>query len=131
MPLMNIPIVNAIVFWAYGDAKRFLSSADGKNATIARGDLPVSHVLLASAYAGTINSALVGPVEMVKIQLQAQAAGHTGGHAIGGPLQFMGEAWATAGWRAALHGMAPTIGREILGYAGQFIVYEVRPCRLA
>lgn len=68
MPMATIPLVNAIVFWAYGDAKRFLTPPR------AREDLALWQLSLAGAYGGLVNSLVVGPVELVKVQLQSQAA---------------------------------------------------------
>jgi hypothetical protein len=124
MPLATIPVVNAVVFWAYGDAKRYMET------TQKRSELPISHLAACGAYAGLVNCAVVSPTELVKIQLQAQAAdaktwSAAGGQYYNGPLQWFKDAFRLNGWRAGFQGMVPSILRELPAYAGQFFMYEV------
>lgn len=60
-PLATIPLVNAIVFWAYGDAKRWMTATDPR-----RSELPIWQLAAAGAYAGVVNSSVVCPVELVR-----------------------------------------------------------------
>ena len=129
LPLLTIPLVNAVVFWAYGDAKRVLGSASSAD----RAELPLWMLTLAGAYAGIVNGIIAAPVDLVKVQLQAQVAepatwAASGGKYFSGPTQWAKHAYAAGGWRAALQGFVPTIVREVPAYAGQFYVYEVSGC---
>ena len=127
---MTIPLVNAIVFWAFGDAKRFMARANGEEPD--RSQLSLVQLGAAGAYAGFVNAFVVTPMELVKIQLQGQAADAAGsmtgsGRYYAGPLDWARSVYRS-GARATAYfqGMIPTIMREIPAYAGQFLLYEVR-----
>ena len=60
-PLMNIPIINSIVFASFEFAKRNLINNPDPNQEIT---LPQS--FLCGSFAGLINSIIVSPVELVK-----------------------------------------------------------------
>lgn len=92
---------------------------------------------VAGGFSGFVNSAIVGPVELVKIQLQVQAADkknamtNIGGvlsRHYHGPWDFAKTAASAHGWRALLQGLFPTVVVETLACAGQFVAYEVRVC---
>lgn len=123
-PLATIPLVNAIVFWAYGDAKRVFTATEGLEAN--RAELPLWQMGVAGAYAGFVNAFVVSPMELVKVQLQGQAADGVGPRYYKGPLDWCKQAYRTAGFRPLLQGLTPTVIREIPAYAAQFFAYEVR-----
>ncbi len=73
------------------------------------------------------------PVELCKIQLQIQAppgirfdGPASVGRRFNGPLDVLGQAVRGGGVPAAFQGLRPTLLREVFGYAGQFVAYEVR-----
>lgn len=101
-------------------------------------DLDLWQITTAGGWSGFVNSFIVGPVELVKVQLQVQAADVRSGHSMkiaglesrvfAGPVDFAVEAVKRHGWRAAFQGMVPTTIVETLACASQFYSYEVGSC---
>jgi hypothetical protein len=101
-------------------------------------DLDLWQITTAGGWSGFVNSFIVGPVELVKVQLQVQAADMKTGHSMRiaglesrvftGPVDFAVEAVKRHGWRAAFQGMVPTTVVETLACASQFYSYEVTCC---
>jgi len=65
-PLVTVPLVNAVVFASYGQAKwllerRIRKEAEADHNPVLR-PLTVSETMVAGAFAGLVNSAVVGPV---------------------------------------------------------------------
>lgn len=125
-PLSTIPLVNAIVFWAYGLAKRAIAPA-GSASTSGDSSLSVAQVGAAGAFAGLVNTPVISPVEMAKIRLQSGAASslsRTNAGAFTGPFDVLRQAWQQAGLRGVFRGQAVTGAREVLAYGAQFAAYE-------
>eukprot|EP01126_Amoeba_proteus_P056227 TRINITY_DN7046_c0_g3_i1.p1 TRINITY_DN7046_c0_g3~~TRINITY_DN7046_c0_g3_i1.p1 ORF type:complete len:178 (-),score=23.49 TRINITY_DN7046_c0_g3_i1:488-1021(-) len=64
-PLLTVPLVNALVFGAYGQARRWLGHHDPT-------ELTLGQIALCGAWSGLVNCAVVGPIELVKTQMQQQ-----------------------------------------------------------
>lgn len=151
-PMATIPIINAIVFAAYGQAKSWFADPKNPNAPLTLGQLAV-----AGGYAGLVNSLVVSPVELIKTRLQIQyeavAAGRgdlfgsmllrnywkgpaaggsqNGGAAVRtqpafkGPLDCIAKIYRALGLRGLMRGMTATLYRETPAYMGQFVTYEL------
>eukprot|EP01124_Arcella_intermedia_P029478 TRINITY_DN622_c0_g1_i5.p1 TRINITY_DN622_c0_g1~~TRINITY_DN622_c0_g1_i5.p1 ORF type:complete len:284 (+),score=49.24 TRINITY_DN622_c0_g1_i5:140-991(+) len=113
-PLMVVPLINAIVFGSYGQAKRWF----GKDK-----DLTLTQLSLCGAWAGFVNSAVVGPIELVKTLMQKQLnypdQPKKYKHSLDCAYKILKN-----NPRDILHGMVPTIYREVPAYFAQFWVYE-------
>ena len=99
--------------------------------------LQLWQLAVAGAYSGFLYSFIVGPVELVKIQLQVQAADkRTAASMINGvatrhykgPVDFALDATRKHGWRAMFQGLPPTVIVETLACSSQFVSYEVCVC---
>jgi solute carrier family 25 carnitine/acylcarnitine transporter 20/29 len=70
------------------------------------------------AFAGMVNSFVVGPVEMVKCRLQVEKGQGSSS------FQCLKQAYQEGGIRAGvMKGTVPTIFREVFAYCGQFGAY--------
>jgi len=126
-PMASIPLVNAIVFAAYGQAKSFLRDSDNPDEP-----LNLWQLALAGSWAGFVNSFVVSPVELVKTRLQIQYnaptsffARSTEGNTLRGPLDVIRRIVREKGILGLGKGISATIYREMPAYAGQFMVYEL------
>jgi hypothetical protein len=63
-PMVSVPLVNAVVFSSYGQAKELLQ---GRHPATA---LTATEGCLAGAWAGLVNTSVVTPVELLKCRLQ-------------------------------------------------------------
>lgn len=128
-PMASIPLVNAIVFAAYGQAKSFLRDPDDP-------DKPLNlwQLALAGGWAGFVNSFIISPVELVKTRLQIQynaptsffgSRGEAQEKVHKGPIGVIRHIVKERGVFGLAKGMSATIYREMPAYAGQFMVYEL------
>ncbi|KAJ2721352.1 hypothetical protein GGI07_004022 [Coemansia sp. Benny D115] len=124
-PLVGIAAVNSLLFWAYESGKR-LQTGGSTQATLAQ-------VAIAGAGAGAINSTLASPVELFKIQLQAQYGGGSGSGGSGrvGPIAVARQVWAQHGVRGVMWGFWATVAREIPAYAAFYAGFEATKRGLA
>ena len=115
-PLTSIPIVNAIVFGAYGQANTMFDIESSFWKGVASG-----------SYAGLVNTMVVTPVELIKIKMQIQSNDKSFGHAKQYTSGFdcMRKTIKAEGFRGLFKGGVTTVYREIPGYAMQFATFEL------
>jgi len=132
-PMLTIPLVNAVVFAAYAQAKDLMHQFQKEPKP-----LSLTQISIAGAYAGLINCAIVSPVELIKTRLQIQheqtslrrtlrsryAAKPTEQVVFNGPVDCVRKIYQKNGLKGLYRGMTSTIYREIPGYGGQFWMYE-------
>ncbi|RYP33754.1 hypothetical protein DL767_004621 [Monosporascus sp. MG133] len=138
-PLLGIGACVSIQFGAFGFAKRYfesanqrahpLSSSSTSAATAAaaltgnKKDLSYGQYYAAGAFAGVANSVVSGPIEHVRIRLQAQP--HGAGRLYSGPLDCVRKLSARAGLLRGLYrGEAVTVLREAQAYGVWFLAFE-------
>ena len=114
-PLIGVGACVSIQFGVFGAMKRYF---DGVNAgsPLSGGQLYVS-----GALAGAANSIIVGPVEHIRIRLQAQPAD---AKLYNGPLDAARKIYANRGIRSIFRGYGPTCLRESHGTGIYFFTYE-------
>lgn len=144
-PLSTVALVNAIVFWGYGHAKRAMGVEGGS------GDrtMALTQVGIAGAFGGLANAPIVGPVELAKIRVQMQnadvlptaspspatvhdaaarssraATTPTATPSFRSPAHALRHAYAHDGVRGVFRGSFANASRETCAYAAQFVVYE-------
>ncbi|KAI8844948.1 mitochondrial carrier domain-containing protein [Chytridium lagenaria] len=116
-PLAGIGFVNAVLFSAYGFCKDIL-----KDPKHPERPLKIRQLAAAGAGAGIINAFVAGPIELLKIRLQAQytsdlVSSQGKGHL--GPMQVARGLVKDHGViRGLFHGTWSTVVREIPAYAG-------------
>ncbi len=129
-PLFSAPLLNAVVFAAYGVAKSGLHALQATPHPLTLGELSA-----AGAFAGLANSIIVCPVELIKTRLQLQHEHASLLHAHGtvsradpsrfaGPMDCIAKTVRAQGVAGLFRGMTATILREVPCYAGQFWCYE-------
>lgn len=139
-PMLTIPLVNAIVFASYAQAKDLLHRLQDVPAP-----LTLTQIALAGGYSGFINCLVVCPVELVKTRLQIQHEAMTLAlpsltrlsHSsprprphidpdtrFDGPVDAVRKIISHNGIKGMFRGMSATIYREVPGYATQFWCYE-------
>eukprot|EP00744_Colponema_vietnamica_P016320 GILI01022894.1.p1 GENE.GILI01022894.1~~GILI01022894.1.p1 ORF type:complete len:319 (-),score=68.34 GILI01022894.1:215-1171(-) len=118
-PFATVPIVNAVVFAAYGQAKLVVSGGQETSDE----QLSVTQLVAAGAWAGFVNSVVVGPVELVKARLQVQYD-NPKNSLYKGPVDCVLKIIKTDGIKGIFRGMSSTIYREVPAYAAQFGAYE-------
>ncbi|RYP74973.1 hypothetical protein DL771_002621 [Monosporascus sp. 5C6A] len=137
-PLLGIGACVSIQFGAFGFAKRYFESANQRahplspsstSAAAAAGltgnkkDLSYGQYYAAGAFAGVANSVVSGPIEHVRIRLQAQP--HGAGRLYSGPLDCVRKLSARAGLLRGLYrGEAVTVLREAQAYGVWFLAFE-------
>lgn len=125
-PMATVPLINALVFSSYEQGRRYL----GRGREGGTAGLSMFEVSLAGGWAGLVNSAVVGPVELVKSRLQVQYdAKRTARSArrarAKGVSCVVRELRAARGVRGLLLGTNATVWREVPAYMGQFYTYEL------
>lgn len=122
-PLTTVPLINALVFSSYEQGKRYLGRRGYADAD---GELGLAGVTLAGGWAGLVNSAVVGPVELVKSRLQVQyEAVGAAKKEVRGPADVVRSLVRERGLRGLLLGTGSTLWREVPAYMLQFYVYEL------
>ncbi|KAK7757336.1 carrier protein ymc1 [Diatrype stigma] len=122
-PLLGIGACVSIQFGAFGFAKRYFEAANQRSHPLAARDLGYGQYYAAGAFAGLANSVVSGPVEHVRIRLQAQP--HGAGRLYSGPLDCVRQLSAHGGvLRGLYRGQAVTLLREAQAYGVWFLAFE-------
>ncbi|KAK9810913.1 hypothetical protein WJX73_007819 [Symbiochloris irregularis] len=117
-PLATITLQNAVVFQTYGMAGRWLSRDPSH-----RGPLTYSQVFLAGMVAGTVQTAIITPVDLLKIRMQLQTASQgTPGYV--GSLRMLGRVVQKEGLLGAYRGFGVCLVRDVPSHGVYFGVYE-------
>jgi solute carrier family 25 carnitine/acylcarnitine transporter 20/29 len=111
----------SVQFGAYHEARRRLEELNKKK--YANPALSYTQYYLAGSFAGITNSVLSGPIEHVRIRLQAQP--HGAGRLYSGPLDCVSKLAAQGGaLRGLYRGQAVTVIREAQAYGAWFAAFE-------
>ena len=115
-PLASIPIVNGIVFGAYGHANSIFTI----ESSFWKG-------VVSGSYAGLVNTFVVTPVELIKIKMQVQSNDRSIGQSMqySSGFECMRKTIKSSGIRSLFKGTIPTVYREIPSYAMQFATFEI------
>ncbi|CCG83864.1 protein of unknown function [Taphrina deformans PYCC 5710] len=114
-PLLGVGACVSIQFGVFGAMKRYF---DAKNSG---GPLSNGQLYLGGGLAGAANSLIVGPVEHIRIRLQAQSDANK---LYNGPLDAAKKIYANRGIRSVYRGFGPTLLRESHGTGIYFFTYE-------
>jgi solute carrier family 25 carnitine/acylcarnitine transporter 20/29 len=118
MPLSSAALQNALCFHSYGHASRALQSADSA------APLSLPRVFMAGCVGGAVQTAVITPVDLIKIRLQLQTA-RPGAPGYVGPLGQARRVLAGGGGLAALYrGTAITLIRDIPSHGVYFAAFE-------
>lgn len=118
-PLATVSVQNAVTFQAYALFSRVL--------TVSHGDEPPSYqrVFLAGLGAGTVQTAILTPVDLIKIQLQLHSAKTPASlHGGSGPLSVARSIIAKEGIRGLYRGHTITVLRDAPAHGVYFGTYE-------
>lgn len=108
-------------FGAFHEARRRLEELNKKK--YANGALSYGQYYMAGSFAGVTNSVLSGPIEHVRIRLQAQP--HGAGRLYSGPIDCIRKVSAHQGTlRGLFRGQAVTVLREAQAYGTWFLAFE-------
>lgn len=111
----------SVQFGAYHEARRRIQELNQKK--YADSTLSYGQYYLAGSFAGLTNSVLSGPIEHVRIRLQAQP--HGAGRLYSGPLDCVRKLGAHQGvLRGLYRGQAVTLLREAQAYGTWFMAFE-------
>ncbi|KAJ3107116.1 hypothetical protein HDU97_004809 [Phlyctochytrium planicorne] len=118
-PLAGVGFVNAVLFSAYGFFKEIL-----KDPKHPERPLKTRQLAAAGAGAGIVNAFIAGPIELIKIRLQAQYTNLNSKTNLG-PVQVARSLIKDHGFiRGIFHGTWATVVREIPAYAGFYGGFE-------
>jgi solute carrier family 25 carnitine/acylcarnitine transporter 20/29 len=111
---------NAMVFQVYAILSR---SLDPENSATSE---PPSYasVALAGVGTGALQTLILSPVELVKIRLQLEAAGHKHGRHRRGPVEMARDILRREGLRGVYRGLAVTALRDAPAHGVYFWTYE-------
>ncbi|XP_009758587.1 mitochondrial arginine transporter BAC2-like [Nicotiana sylvestris] len=121
-PLASVTFQNAMVFQIYATLSRAFDR-----------DIPASDppsykgVALGGTVAGAIQSLIISPVELVKIQLQLQSKNHKYNNqtiTLKGPVDVTRRIFRQEGWRGVYRGLAITVLRDAHSHGLYFWAYE-------
>jgi len=133
-------IIKSVAFAANGNALMFLNSSgstrlDDILKTFSFGmSQEVYYLVLAACFAGFVTSFLVTPIERVKLMMQADSKGNSGGDSGDGEgeklykneLDCIKAILRSEGWVGFMkRGLAPTIIREVPSYMIYFVIYGI------
>ncbi|OIT20472.1 PREDICTED: mitochondrial arginine transporter BAC2-like [Nicotiana attenuata] len=121
-PLASVLFQNAMVFQIYATLSRAFDR-----------DIPASNppsykgVALGGTVAGAIQSLIISPVELVKIQLQLQSKTNQYNNqaaSLKGPIDVTRRIFRHEGWRGIYRGLTITVVRDAHSHGLYFWVYE-------
>lgn len=119
--LLRRPQVS-VQFGAFHQARRYFEEQNAKRSLVNPG-LSYTQYYLAGAFAGITNSVISGPIEHVRIRLQAQP--HGAGRLYSGPIDCVRKLSAQGGLLRGLYrGEVVTIFREAQAYGVWFLSFE-------
>jgi len=113
-PMATQPLITAICFMSYGQAKAFMQGRDLST------PLSIPQLCLCGAFSGLVNTVVVAPMELVKCTMQAPG----GDKMYGSSFRCAHSIVSQHGVRALFRGSVPTILREVPSYVGYFASYE-------
>ncbi|KAL4459023.1 hypothetical protein ABPG75_013888 [Micractinium tetrahymenae] len=123
-PLATAALQNAVVFQAYGAAARFFADASRQEpAAAAAAALSLPQVFWAGCFAGVVQTAVVVPVDLLKIRLQLQTAVR-GAPGYVGPLSLLGSILRREGLPGLYRGTVITSIRDFPSHGVYFACYE-------
>ncbi|KAI5921926.1 mitochondrial carrier domain-containing protein [Camillea tinctor] len=122
-PLLGIGACVSVQFGAFGYARRWFESANALSAPSSP-SLSYGQYYASGAFAGVANSVISGPIEHVRIRLQAQP--HGAGRLYAGPLDCVRKLSAQGGGilPGLYRGEAVTVLREAQAYGVWFLAFE-------
>ncbi|OKL59107.1 hypothetical protein UA08_05600 [Talaromyces atroroseus] len=121
-PLIGIGACVSVQFGAFHQARRYFEEQNTKKSPLNPG-LSYTQYYLAGAFAGVTNSVISGPIEHVRIRLQAQP--HGAGKLYNGPIDCVRKISAHNGvLRGLYRGEVVTIFREAQAYGMWFLAFE-------
>jgi solute carrier family 25 (mitochondrial carnitine/acylcarnitine transporter), member 20/29 len=118
-PLSTAALQNAVCFHSYGAACRQLASA-----TTDKIPLSLENIFWAGCFAGGIQTAIVTPIDLLKIRLQLQTA-RPGSPGYIGPLSMLQRVVAReGGFRSLYRGVTITAIRDVPSHGVYFAAFE-------
>jgi solute carrier family 25 carnitine/acylcarnitine transporter 20/29 len=121
-PMTGVPPIYAVVFGAYGAAKRWVAPKDQKQGEL----LSVPRVFIAGGLTGVATTGITVPVELIKARLQIQYARPAGTPALyDGMLDCARKVLAAEGLRGLFRGTVATLWRDVPGTGVWFAAYEI------
>ncbi|WVZ72897.1 hypothetical protein U9M48_021285 [Paspalum notatum var. saurae] len=127
-PLASVAFQNAMVFQVYAILSRSLDAEERSTTAATPVPAPPSYtsVALAGVGTGALQTLILSPVELVKIRLQLEAAGHKrrrpGDHR--GPVDMARDILRREGLRGLYRGLAVTALRDAPAHGVYFWAYE-------
>jgi solute carrier family 25 carnitine/acylcarnitine transporter 20/29 len=112
-PLVGLSAINAVAFFAFGEAKEIVRD---KNERVQ--DLSIAKISMAGAMAGAVLALIEGPVDFYKCQLQMRPTEYKG------LIDAVGKISRNYGIRGAFQGFTPTLIRNVPANLAYFAVYE-------
>ena len=112
-----MPLLNSVVFSSYSLALSELNLLQ-KTSSYSED----SKIILASMFAGFLNSFIAGPMELFKTKLQIQKDGV---NLYKGNIDLARKLFQTSGFRGIFQGLNLTISRDTISYGAQFYTYHL------
>lgn len=120
-PLVGVTPIFAISFWSYDTGKKIVYSLtpDRKDPKLGYGELA-----FAGFFSAIPTTLVAGPAERVKVLLQLQGQGNTGGPVYNGPVDVVRQLYKEGGLKSIFRGTGATLARDGPGSAAYFVSYE-------
>ncbi|KDN51375.1 putative YMC1-protein of the mitochondrial carrier family [Tilletiaria anomala UBC 951] len=118
-PLLGVGACVSIQFGVMEELKRKFTAYNLRDKTNSSATLTRPQLYTAGAIAGIANSVVAGPVEHIRIRLQAQQT-----KVYNGPLDCIKKIVSQAGLSGIYRGQVPTLLREGQGMGVYFLTYE-------
>jgi len=117
-PLTGVPPIYAVVFGAYGGAKRALQDSPSD-------PLSITKIFIAGCITGVATTVITVPVELIKARLQIQYARPPGVPATySGPIDCAVKVLKSEGFAGLYRGSVITLWRDVPGSGAYFAAYE-------
>jgi len=121
-PLIGITPIFAVCFWGYDVGQRIARSL---GAVDANGKLTMTGIMFAGGFSAIPTTAIMTPVERVKVILQTQGTSAEGARKYKGPVDVAVSLYKQGGLASIYKGTAATLWRDIPGSVAYFFAYEV------
>ncbi|KAG5368938.1 Mitochondrial carnitine carrier [Yarrowia sp. C11] len=120
-PLVGVTPMFAVSFWGYDVGKQIVSSVSEVDA---KTGFSIAQISAAGFLSAIPTTAVAAPFERVKVILQLQGQGKTGGKQFNGALDVVKHLYREGGLKSVFKGSVATLARDGPGSALYFATYE-------
>ncbi|XP_051519390.1 solute carrier family 25 member 45 [Myxocyprinus asiaticus] len=127
-PVLTIALSNSVAFGSYSNALNYLTQSHRSNSDQTNRS-PLPAVFMAGCFSGLSQVFVTAPIDLVKVRLQSQTRGRSGGNKYRGPRHCVAVILREDGVKGLFRGMWALALRDVPCYGLYFLPYELI-CRM-